>query len=108
MIILQYVFFFVIMISNIKLEGAFLTTKESMKIKKLLIATLLSTSFALSSMANDIDGVPILPDEPTEVQMQLVRDGAKNECQQDDEDVRSQCTADYYAQHNLDEEPSCD
>lgn len=79
-----------------------------MKIKKLLLSIVLSSSFALSSIANDKDGVQAIPDEPSEVQMQLVRDGAKNECQQDDEDVRSQCIADYYAQHNLDEEPSCD
>lgn len=79
-----------------------------MTMKKLFLATLLSLSFALSSFANDKDGVPVIPDDPTEAQMQLVRDGAAKECQQDDEDARSQCVADYYAQHNLDEEPSCD
>jgi len=75
------------------------------QLKRLLLATILASGFAF---ANDKDGVPVIPDDPTEEQMQLVRDGAKNTCDQDDEDVRAQCVADYYAQHNLDEEPSCD
>jgi hypothetical protein len=41
--------------------------------------------------------------------MQVVRDGAKDRCEDiDDEDKREVCVVDYYAQHNLEEEPSCD
>jgi hypothetical protein len=74
-------------------------------LKKLLLTAILLSGFAF---AGDKDGVPVIPDDPTDEQMQLVRDGAANFCVQDDEDARAQCVADYYAQHNLDEEPSCD
>jgi len=41
--------------------------------------------------------------------MQLVRDGAMAFCESvDDENERQVCVMDYYAQHNLEEEPSCD
>jgi hypothetical protein len=74
-------------------------------LKKLLLASILMSGFAF---ATPEDGVPVIPDDPTEEQMQMVRDGAIKACDQDDEDARAQCVADYYAQHNLDEEPSCD
>jgi len=41
--------------------------------------------------------------------MQLVRDGAKDLCSEiDDENEAQMCVMDFYAQHNLEEEPSCD
>ncbi len=73
-----------------------------MKLKIMLCVLLFGASLVYA------DSIPILADEPTEAAMQKVRDGAKKHCQQDDEDQRAQCVADYYAQHNLDEEPSCD
>lgn len=55
------------------------------------------------------DGIVALGDDATEVQMQVVRDGAKARCEDiDDEDKRETCVVDYYAQHNLEEEPGCD
>jgi hypothetical protein len=55
------------------------------------------------------DGVAVLKDDATEKQMQAERDGAKNRCEDiDDEDKREVCVVDYFAQHNLEEEPSCD
>lgn len=75
--------------------------------KKLTI--LFGLLLSLNVFANAKDGVAVLNDEPTEEQMQAVRDGAKNLCEDiDDEDKREVCVVDYFAQHNLEEEPSCD
>ncbi|CAC9445564.1 hypothetical protein BSPLISOX_1404 [uncultured Gammaproteobacteria bacterium] len=75
--------------------------------KKLAILFGLLLSFNV--FADVKDGVAVLNDEPTEKQMQVVRDGAKDRCEDiDDEDKREVCVVDYYAQHNLEEEPSCD
>ncbi|CAB5501606.1 hypothetical protein [uncultured Gammaproteobacteria bacterium] len=75
--------------------------------KKLAILFGLLLSFNV--FADVKDGVAVLNDEPTEKQMQAVRDGAKDRCEDiDDEDKREVCVVDYYAQHNLEEEPSCD
>jgi hypothetical protein len=50
-----------------------------------------------------------LSDNPTEEQMQLVRDGARDLCENvDDDNEREMCVMDYFAEHNLEEEPSCD
>jgi hypothetical protein len=75
--------------------------------KKLVILFGLLLSFNVFADAKD--GVAILKDDATEKQMQAVRDGAKNRCEDiDDEDKREVCVVDYFAQHNLEEEPSCD
>lgn len=54
------------------------------------------------------DGVPVLGKEPSEEEMQLVRDGAQGYCEEKEDDAREECVMDYYAAHNLDEEPDCD
>ncbi|CAB9539117.1 hypothetical protein [uncultured Gammaproteobacteria bacterium] len=75
--------------------------------KKLAILFGLLLSFNVFADAKD--GVAVLKDDATEKQMQAVRDGAKNRCEDiDDEDKREVCVVDYFAQHNLEEEPSCD
>ncbi|SHE20360.1 hypothetical protein BBROOKSOX_363 [Bathymodiolus brooksi thiotrophic gill symbiont] len=75
--------------------------------KKLAILFGLLLSFNV--FADVKDGVAVLKDDATEKQMQAVRDGAKNRCEDiDDEDKREVCVVDYFAQHNLEEEPSCD
>ncbi|CAC9623821.1 hypothetical protein [uncultured Gammaproteobacteria bacterium] len=75
--------------------------------KKLAILFGLLLSFNV--FADTKDGVAVLKDDATEKQMQAVRDGAKNRCEDiDDEDKREVCVVDYFAQHNLEEEPSCD
>jgi hypothetical protein len=75
--------------------------------KKLVILFGLLLSFNVFADAKD--GVAVLKDDATEKQMQAVRDGAKNRCEDiDDEDKREVCVVDYFAQHNLEEEPSCD
>ncbi|AYQ57164.1 hypothetical protein BTHERMOSOX_603 [Bathymodiolus thermophilus thioautotrophic gill symbiont] len=75
--------------------------------KKLAILFGLLLSFNIFADAKD--GVAVLNDDATEKQMQTVRDGAKNRCEDiDDEDKREVCVVDYFAQHNLEEEPSCD
>ncbi|KAA0445994.1 MAG: hypothetical protein FXV80_00845 [Candidatus Thioglobus sp.] len=75
--------------------------------KKLVILFGLLISF--SAFADERDGVAVLGDNPTEAQMQTVRDGGKDRCEDiDDDNKREVCVVDYYAQHNLEEEPSCD
>jgi chromosome condensin MukBEF MukE localization factor len=72
-----------------------------------LLTFLLSIVYSLSGISHGID--PVLSDDPTEEQMQLVRDGAKDLCSEiDDENEAQMCVMDFYAQHNLEEEPSCD
>jgi hypothetical protein len=44
----------------------------------------------------------------TEAQKEAVRQGAKEFCEDKEEDAREECVMDFYANHNLEEEPSCD
>ncbi|MBE8189789.1 MAG: hypothetical protein HAW58_02720 [Candidatus Thioglobus sp.] len=72
-------------------------------------ALLFGLLLSLNAFADKQDGVKVLTEEATEAQMQAVRDGAKGRCEDvDDDNKREACVADYYAQHNLEEEPSCD
>lgn len=74
-----------------------------------LFGFLMALGLSFSVFSDQKDGVAALGNEPTEVQIQAVRDGAKNVCEDlDDDDKKEQCVADYYANHNLEEEPSCD
>lgn len=84
---------------------------------KFVLSSLLAIFLFFGSLANvanaeevfDLKSVPVLSDNPTEEQMELVRKGANIFCSEvEDEDEKQQCAADYFAQHNLDEEPSCD
>lgn len=80
-------------------------TGEKMKKLAILFGLLIS----LNVFADAQDGVKTLGEEATEAQMQAVRDGAKTRCEDiDDDDKREVCVVDYFAQHNLEEEPSCD
>ena len=80
-----------------------------MKELPLLFGLLFSLSFNFNVFADVQDGVVALSDEATEVQIQAVRDGARARCEDiDDDNKREVCVVDYYAQHNLEEEPSCD
>ncbi|BAS68003.1 MAG: hypothetical protein DSY43_00260 [Gammaproteobacteria bacterium] len=77
--------------------------------KKLVLLFGLAFALNFTVLADAQDGVAALGDEATEAQMQAVRDGAKVRCEDiDDDDKREVCVVDYYAQHNLEEEPSCD
>ena len=44
----------------------------------------------------------------TEAQKEAVRQGAKEFCEDKEDDQREECVMDFYANHNLEEEPSCD
>ena len=78
-----------------------------MKLFALSVICIIST--VLSSGAFSHEAHPELSDDPTEAEMQLVRDGAKDLCSEiDDENEAQMCVMDFYAQHNLEEEPSCD
>jgi hypothetical protein len=77
----------------------------------LLVSFLTFGSFAIAEETKvfDLKSVPVLSDDATEEQMELVRKGATIFCSEiEDEDEKQQCAADYFVQHNLDEEPSCD
>jgi len=81
-------------------------------LKPAILAGIMGLS--LSSFAYPEDGIKPLNDNPTEGQMSVVRIGAKNWCEDQmdsgkiTEDGREECVMDYFVQHNLDEEPSCD
>jgi len=82
--------------------------------KKLAILMGLLIGMNISVFANSEDGVKALGPDATEAQKVLVREGAKNWCEDQvdagkiDEDGREECVMDYFANHNLEEEPSCD
>lgn len=77
--------------------------------KKLVLLFGLVATLNFNVLADAQDGVAVLGDDATEKQMQAVRDGGKARCEDiDDEDQREVCVVDYFAQHNLEEEPSCD
>jgi hypothetical protein len=82
------------------------------KLKPVLLSVLMGVS--LSSLAYPKDGITPLKDDPTDEEMTVVRNGAKNWCEdlmdsgKITEDGREECVMDYFVQHNLDEEPSCD
>jgi len=44
----------------------------------------------------------------TEAQKQVIRDGAQDFCDAAEEDAKEECVMDFFANHNLEEEPSCD
>jgi len=44
----------------------------------------------------------------TEAQKEAVRQGAKEFCEDKEDDQREECVMDFYANHLLEEEPSCD
>ena len=88
--------------------------KKGEKVKKLavLFGFLLSVNFNV--FANATDGVKALGENATEAQKVLVRNGAKDWCDDQvdtgkiEDDGREECVMDYFANHNLEEEPSCD
>lgn len=74
-----------------------------------IIIIIFGLALNFNILADKQDGVAVLGDNATEVQMQAVREGAKTRCEEiDDENKREVCVVDYFAQHNLEEEPSCD
>jgi hypothetical protein len=73
------------------------------------LAVLFGFLISFNVFADAQDGVSVLGEDATEAQMQSVRDGAKNRCEDiESDDKREVCVVDYFAQHNLEEEPSCD
>ena len=68
----------------------------------------------MNVFANSEDGVKALGANATAADKALVRDGAKNWCDDQvdtgkiEEDGKEECVMDYFANHNLEEEPSCD
>lgn len=57
-----------------------------------------------------MDGETIVPlaADATEAQKQVIRDGAQDFCDGAEEDEKEECVMDFFANHNLEEEPSCD
>jgi hypothetical protein len=54
------------------------------------------------------ENVAPLGGSSSEEMMQAIRDGAKSFCEDLDDDQRELCVVDFYTQHDLEEEPSCD
>ena len=83
-----------------------------MKKLAVLFGFLISVNFNV--FANATDGVKALGENATEAQKVLVRNGAKDWCDDQvdtgkiEDDGREECVMDYFANHNLEEEPSCD
>ncbi len=75
-------------------------------VKKL--AVLFGFLLSFNVFATPEDGVKPLGANPTEAQKQAIRDGAQNACSEKEEDEKEECVMDYFANHNLEEEPSCD
>ncbi len=66
---------------------------------------LLGFLFSFSVFA---DNVAPLGSNPTEAEKQVIRDAAQSTCEDQEDDEREECVMDYFANHNLEEEPSCD
>jgi hypothetical protein len=77
-------------------------------VKKLAILVGFLLGLNMSVLADKDDGIAALGDSATDAQKELVRKGAQDRCDEAGEDKKEECVMDYYAQHNLEEEPSCD
>ena len=78
--------------------------------KKLAVLfTILLSSVAFAHMDGEkIVPLPMPADSQTEAQKKIVRDGAQDFCDSAEEDAKEECVMDFFANHNLEEEPSCD
>jgi hypothetical protein len=83
-------------------------------VKKIIVLISFLLGLNASVLANSTDGVKALGDNATEAQKVLVRTGAQDWCgdQVDSGKIedgdKEECVMDYFANHNLEEEPSCD
>ena len=75
-------------------------------VKKLAI--LFGFLLSFNVFANATDGVKPLEANATEAQKQVIRDAAQDSCDGKEDDEKEECVMDYFANHNLEEEPSCD
>ncbi len=57
-----------------------------------------------------MDGETVVPlaKDASDAQKQVIRDGAQDFCDGAEEDAKEECVMDFFANHNLEEEPSCD
>jgi len=79
--------------------------REIVKKLAVLFGLLLSaTTFAHMSG----ETVAPLAKDASDAQKQAVRDGAQDFCDSAEEDEKEECVMDFFANHNLEEEPSCD
>lgn len=74
------------------------------------ISVLFAVLFGLGSFNVIADGnhAPLSGPDATEAQKQVIRDAARDACEEKEDDEREECVMDFYANHNLEEEPSCD
>jgi hypothetical protein len=83
-------------------------------VKKIIVLVSFLLGLNMSVLANSTDGVKALGENATEAQKVLVRTGAQDWCgdQVDSGKIedgdKEECVMDYFANHNLEEEPSCD
>ena len=79
-----------------------------MKIVAVLFILLLSSVTFAHVDGEAIAPLPLPVDSQTEEQKKIVRDGAQDFCDSAEEDAKEECVMDFFANHNLEEEPSCD
>ena len=79
-----------------------------MKKLVLLFGFLLSISASAHQDGENTAPLDVNPDSQTEAQKQVIRDAAKDFCSEKEDDDKEECTVDFFANHNLQEEPSCD
>jgi hypothetical protein len=78
-------------------------------VKKIIVLMSLVLGLNVNLMAH-MSGENITPlgNSDSESMKQVIRDGAKSFCEDLDDDQRELCVMDFYTQHDLEEEPSCD
>ena len=68
----------------------------------------LAILFGFLLSINVFANIPALGASATEAQKQVIRDGAQDFCDGKEDDEKEECVMDFFANHNLEEEPSCD
>jgi len=77
--------------------------------KKIIVMISFLTGLNVNVIAHTSgENVAPLGDNDSESMKQAIRDGAKSFCEDLDDDKRELCVVDFYTQHDLEEEPSCD
>jgi hypothetical protein len=68
----------------------------------------LAILFGFLLSVNASADIPALGANATEAQKKVIRDGAQDFCDGKEDDEKEECVMDFFANHNLEEEPSCD
>ena len=75
--------------------------------KKLALLFGLVLTFGAHAHMDGENTAPLGPNA-SDAEKQVIRDAAQDICGEKEDDEREECVMDFYANHNLEEEPSCD